>query len=150
MSDSQLWTLNVSEIFDALSLKNIFTWTCSSAMIFGGVVPYVPQYKEIYKTDNADGFSTYVCLVLLIANTLRIIFWYAIHFSIAVHFICSEFPVLCFCYFCRLKTQGSLRGFNRLFLLFLIVQNKIDKQYFLLEIDCMTPKKVDNVKWDLN
>lgn len=97
MSDSQFWTLNVSEIFDALSLKNIFTWTCSSAMIFGGVVPYVPQYKEIYKTDNADGFSTYVCLVLLIANTLRIIFWYVIHFFIVINFICiMNFPVLCF------------------------------------------------------
>lgn len=88
MSDSQAWTLDASEIFDALSLKNIFTWTCSSAMIFGGVVPYVPQYKEIYKTDNTDGFSTYVCLVLLVANTLRIIFWYAINYFLCHNSLC--------------------------------------------------------------
>lgn len=94
MSDSQAWALDVSEIFDALSFKNIFTWTCSSAMIFGGVVPYVPQYKEIYKTDNADGFSTYVCLVLLVANTLRIIFWYAINFCAVIHSICNSISFL--------------------------------------------------------
>lgn len=109
MSDSQFLTLDVSEIFEALSLKNIFVWTCSSAMIFGGVVPYVPQYKEIYKTDNADGFSTYVCLVLLIANTLRIIFWYAIHFSMVFYFICNVFfSGLAFC-----RQKVVITGLNR-------------------------------------
>ena len=90
MSVSEIWTFDASEVFGALSLKNIFTWTCSSAMIFGGVVPYVPQYKEISKSGNADGFSTYVCLVLLVANTLRIIFWYAIYFChIVIYFMHS-------------------------------------------------------------
>ncbi|KAL4839345.1 hypothetical protein H8958_021319 [Nasalis larvatus] len=28
-------------------------------MVFGGVVPYVPQYRDIRRTQNADGFSTY-------------------------------------------------------------------------------------------
>ncbi|KFM63189.1 PQ-loop repeat-containing protein 1, partial [Stegodyphus mimosarum] len=70
------WTIDTSAVFEALNLKNLATWICSSAMIFGGVVPYIPQYREIWKTDNADGFSSYVCLVLLIANTLRIVFWF--------------------------------------------------------------------------
>ncbi|XP_035220845.1 solute carrier family 66 member 2-like isoform X2 [Stegodyphus dumicola] len=70
------WTIDTSSVFEALNLKNLATWICSSAMIFGGVVPYIPQYREIWKTDNADGFSSYVCLVLLIANTLRIVFWF--------------------------------------------------------------------------
>lgn len=49
--------------------------TSALAMMFGGVVPYIPQYLEIKRTENTEGFSLYVCLVLLIANTLRILFW---------------------------------------------------------------------------
>ncbi|PNI19247.1 PQLC1 isoform 9, partial [Pan troglodytes] len=30
--------------------------------------------RDIRRTQNADGFSTYVCLVLLVANILRILF----------------------------------------------------------------------------
>jgi len=57
------------------------SWIASGAMIFGGAVPYVPQYRDIKKTDNADGFSTHVCLVLTIANILRIMFWFGRHFE---------------------------------------------------------------------
>lgn len=58
-----------------LNLKNLAGWIASAAMIFGAVVPYVPQYKEIKRKEDAEGFSLYVCLTLLIANTLRILFW---------------------------------------------------------------------------
>ena len=47
----------------------------SGAMVFGGVVPYIPQYYEIFTTGNAAGFSLNVCLALLVANILRIFFW---------------------------------------------------------------------------
>uniref|UniRef100_A0A9J7X3T4 Solute carrier family 66 member 2 n=1 Tax=Cyprinus carpio carpio TaxID=630221 RepID=A0A9J7X3T4_CYPCA len=50
------------------------SWIASLAIIFGGVVPYIPQYRDIRRTQNAEGFSTYVCLVLLVANILRILF----------------------------------------------------------------------------
>jgi len=50
------------------------SWIASAAIIFGGVVPYIPQYRDIRRTQNAEGFSTYVCLVLLVANILRILF----------------------------------------------------------------------------
>ena len=52
------------------------------AMIFGGVVPYIPQYRDIARTQNTDGFSPMVCFVLLIANTLRILFWFGRHFEL--------------------------------------------------------------------
>lgn len=52
----------------------LVTWVAAGAMIFGGVVPYVPQYRHIRRSQNAEGFSTYVCLVLLVANILRILF----------------------------------------------------------------------------
>lgn len=53
----------------------LITWGSIGAMIFGGIVPYIPQYRKIKRTRDAEGFSTYVCLVLLVANILRILFW---------------------------------------------------------------------------
>lgn len=55
-------------------VNQLVTWTAATAIIFGGVVPYIPQYREIKRTQNAEGFSSYVCLVLLVANILRILF----------------------------------------------------------------------------
>lgn len=56
-------------------VQQLVSWGASAAMVFGGVVPYIPQYRDIKRTQNAEGFSTYVCLVLLVANILRILFW---------------------------------------------------------------------------
>lgn len=57
-------------------------WIAAGAMIFGGVVPYIPQYRDIARSENTDGFSPMVCFVLLIANTLRILFWFGRHFEL--------------------------------------------------------------------
>ena len=57
------------------TLELFLTWLVQLLMIFGGVVPYIPQYQVIKSTENAEGFSLYVCLSLLVANILRIIFW---------------------------------------------------------------------------
>jgi len=51
------------------------------AMVFGGVMPYIPQYLQIQSKQTTQGFSMYVCLALLVANTLRIIFWFGNHFE---------------------------------------------------------------------
>lgn len=79
-SDKNLFISNWDKIFNfdlsVLTWKNLFTSLAAGGIIFGGVVPYIPQYIEIHKTQNADGFSNYVCFVLLLANTLRIVFWY--------------------------------------------------------------------------
>ncbi len=56
-------------------LLELLTLISVLCIIFGGVVPYIPQYSSIRKTRDSEGFSTYVCLVLLIANILRILFW---------------------------------------------------------------------------
>ncbi|KAK2534234.1 Pqlc1 [Columba guinea] len=55
-------------------MQQLVSWGAAGAMVFGGVVPYIPQYRDIRRTQNAEGFSTYVCLVLLVANILRILF----------------------------------------------------------------------------
>lgn len=51
------------------------SWISSAAMVIGGVVPYVPQYWDIWQTRDAEGFSMHVCLALVVANILRIFFW---------------------------------------------------------------------------
>lgn len=64
--------------FRWITLTTLTSWLgplSSLAMIVGCVLPYVPQYATIYKTRSCSGFSTYVCLTLLIANILRIAFW---------------------------------------------------------------------------
>lgn len=58
-----------------------FTLGCEIAMVIGGVVPYIPQYLDIKKNQNTKGFSLYVCLTLLIANSLRILFWFGKHYE---------------------------------------------------------------------
>ena len=50
-------------------------------MVFGGVMPYIPQYLQIQSKQTTQGFSMFVCLALLMANTLRIIFWFGNHFE---------------------------------------------------------------------
>ncbi len=67
--------LHHPEDFMGVNLLTLLAMLSSGAMIFGGVVPYIPQYYEIFKTRNASGFSLNVCLALLLANILRIFFW---------------------------------------------------------------------------
>ena len=59
--------------------RELATWIAVGSMIFGGVVPYIPQYRKIRRIRDSEGFSTFVCLVLLVANILRILFWCVSH-----------------------------------------------------------------------
>ncbi|XP_015229567.1 solute carrier family 66 member 2 [Cyprinodon tularosa] len=65
------------------------SWTllsllASLLMVFGGALPYIPQYQEIQRSSNTEGFSTRVCLVLLVANILRIFFWIGKQFELTL------------------------------------------------------------------
>ncbi|XP_068117656.1 solute carrier family 66 member 2-like [Hyperolius riggenbachi] len=71
-----------SDVEDSWTILSLLS---SCFIVFGGVVPYIPQYQEIKRTSNTEGFSTWVCLVLLVANILRIFFWFGKFF---------EFPLL--------------------------------------------------------
>ncbi|VDK62750.1 unnamed protein product [Onchocerca ochengi] len=53
-------------------------------IIFGGSLAYVFQYKEISERKDASGFSLFVCLTLLVANILRIMFWFGKRFELAL------------------------------------------------------------------
>lgn len=70
--------LDLHPVYDSLSkmtLADIVGFIASGAMVFGGVVPYIPQYRTIRRTQSCEGFSIFVCFVLLLANLLRVFFW---------------------------------------------------------------------------
>lgn len=71
--------------FRWITLTTLTSWLgplSSLAMIIGCVMPYIPQYITIYKTKCCSGFSTFVCLTLLLANILRIAFWFGHPFEL--------------------------------------------------------------------
>lgn len=41
------------------NMADFIMLACSTALIFGGVIPYIPQYMKIHRTLNSEGFSTY-------------------------------------------------------------------------------------------
>jgi len=79
---------------DPFSLTQLVSFVASGFMIFGGVVPYIPQYQMINRTRNAQGFSTLVCLSLLVANILRILFWFGHWFELPL-LIQSIIMIIC-------------------------------------------------------
>ncbi|KAH9499721.1 hypothetical protein Btru_077659 [Bulinus truncatus] len=64
------------------TITEIISIGSQAAMVLGGVVPFIPQYIDIWKSRNAEGFSLFVCLALLIANILRIMFWFGKHYEL--------------------------------------------------------------------
>ncbi|VDD74348.1 unnamed protein product [Mesocestoides corti] len=58
------------------ALRDMAVGTLPFFIVFGGAAPYIPQYLEIRRLKNSDGFSPYVCLALIVANLLRIGFWF--------------------------------------------------------------------------
>ncbi|XP_032673770.1 solute carrier family 66 member 2 [Odontomachus brunneus] len=93
-----------------LTWNNVINWIASGAMIVGGILPYVPQYKEIKRKEDAEGFSLYVCLTLLIANTLRILFWFGKHFELplllqSILMIMAMFVMIKLCINIQNRTQ---------------------------------------------
>lgn len=64
------------------TIIDVISFGAQVAMVIGGVVPFIPQYLDIMRSQNADGFSLFVCLALLIANILRIMFWFGKRFEL--------------------------------------------------------------------
>lgn len=76
---ASLWVMDGEVVLqgeDTDGSWTLLSWLASCLMVFGGALPYLPQYQEIQMSSNTEGFSTRVCLVLLIANILRIFFWW--------------------------------------------------------------------------
>lgn len=56
------------------------------ALIFGPILGYIPQYGEISRTHNTEGFSTLVCFILIASNILRAFFWILKRFELTLLF----------------------------------------------------------------
>ncbi|XP_028317671.1 PQ-loop repeat-containing protein 1 isoform X2 [Gouania willdenowi] len=90
-------------IIQIVSIVNtLVSWVAAGAIMFGGVVPYIPQYRHIRRSQNAEGFSTYVCLMLLVANILRILFRFGRYYETpllwqSIIMICTMLVMLNLC-----------------------------------------------------
>ncbi|XP_038208128.1 solute carrier family 66 member 2 isoform X3 [Zerene cesonia] len=123
-----------------LTVGHLVGWGAAGAMIIGGIAPYIPQYKQIKKTQDAEGFSLYVCLTLLIANTLRILFWFGKRYEIplliqSIVMNITMFIMIHLCVNVRKKNQ-IIRARERIF-------TDMDRKYFWAwtdfqsYVDCM-------------
>ncbi|XP_075247487.1 solute carrier family 66 member 2-like [Convolutriloba macropyga] len=78
---SSLFSTFAIDMSSIAFLASIFKSLAILGMVIGGVIVFIPQYMEIWKTGNAEGFSTHVCLILIVANMLRLCFWFAVRFE---------------------------------------------------------------------
>ncbi|CAB3230831.1 unnamed protein product [Arctia plantaginis] len=102
-----------------LTVGHLVGWGAAGAMIIGGVAPYIPQYRQIKSTQDAEGFSLYVCLALLIANTLRILFWFGKRYELplliqSIVMNITMFVMIHLCVTVRKKSQ-IIRARERIF-----------------------------------
>ncbi|KAH1023894.1 hypothetical protein HUJ05_003478 [Dendroctonus ponderosae] len=138
-------------ISDELSLTvgHVVGWISAGAMVVGGIIPYIPQYRQIKRTKDADGFSLLVCLALLIANTLRILFWFGKHFEYpllaqSLIMIATMFAMIHLCVRIRNKAQlhqarqriftGSISGYMKWFLEILTLKVEREVRVRVLDI----------------
>ena len=49
--------------------------------VFSPILCYGLQVNEMVKTRSADGFSTYVSLIVFMSNLIRIFWWFSERFS---------------------------------------------------------------------
>ncbi|CAL8360591.1 unnamed protein product [Lota lota] len=82
----------------------------SCVMVFGGALPYLPQYQDIQRSSDPSGFSTRVCLVLLLANILRIFFWMGKQFELP---LLLQSVVMIATMFCMLRLCCHVHNANR-------------------------------------
>ena len=93
------------------SFTQLVSYVASGLMILGGVVPYIPQYRIISRSHNAQGFSTLVCLALLIANILRILFWFGHPFELP---LLTQSVIMIICMLIMLELCIRVKGENQI------------------------------------
>ncbi|KAL1007760.1 hypothetical protein UPYG_G00091270 [Umbra pygmaea] len=75
---------NGVDMGDVGSLRDTLGWLVGCAMVVIGALPYTPQYQKILRTKSTEGFSTHICLFLLVSNILRILFWFGKQFEMTL------------------------------------------------------------------
>lgn len=67
----------------------------------------------IKRTKNAEGFSNYVCLTLLIANIIRIEFWFGVRFETPL-LVQSIVMILCMLIMLELWTRTHAQSLRHM------------------------------------
>lgn len=70
----KIWAASDFIIEHTNDLGKIIANNCAG-MIIGPCIGYVIQCYKMNNEKNSEGFSPYVCLILLIANILRVLWW---------------------------------------------------------------------------
>eukprot|EP00921_Rhytidocystis_pertsovi_P018078 GHVQ01028465.1.p1 GENE.GHVQ01028465.1~~GHVQ01028465.1.p1 ORF type:complete len:164 (-),score=21.09 GHVQ01028465.1:125-565(-) len=89
-----------------MAVVDVFKFLLELGMIVGPSLGYAFQYVEIQETCEPDGFSSFVVLVLVVSNTLRIVWWYGERFE---HALLSQAVLLLFIQFLLLELATRLR-----------------------------------------
>ena len=91
---------NPNVILNIISEDNFYYYTrvsCDLLMIFSPSIGYLAQAIKFEKTKSSEGFSKYMCLILLFANLLRIFFldWKKIYYysSLSIN-CCNSFSII--------------------------------------------------------
>lgn len=72
-------------LFGIIEKETIATLTknlCDFLMIFSPSIGYLAQGIKFQRTHSSEGFSKYMCLLLIFANLLRIFFWIGKQFTV--------------------------------------------------------------------
>ncbi|XP_074603478.1 solute carrier family 66 member 2 isoform X2 [Brevipalpus obovatus] len=79
-----LSALNMAEEANKSTIYVVANLVNSLFLMFGGALPYIPQYLEISEKNDAEGFSMLVCFILLIANITRIFYWIGQRYNVVL------------------------------------------------------------------
>jgi hypothetical protein len=60
------------------------TWMIlfSIGMIFGPTIGYISQLRHVQASKTADGYAPLVSVILLVCNTLRVLYWLGSHYAV--------------------------------------------------------------------
>ena len=103
----------VDDVVSFLAL--VAGWVANVFFLIGPVLMFVPQYKSIRDSGSATGFSTNVCLVLLVSHTMRCFFWIGKRFELVLLFqsvivVVSQLVLLQICVRCNFNERHRQKG----------------------------------------
>lgn len=86
-------------------------------LVFGPILGYIPQYLEIWKTRNHRAFSKKVSMILLVANILRLGYWWYEKFEDTLvwqAFVMIGAQLLMLELILRIKSMAEMKSFWRM------------------------------------
>ena len=83
-------------------------------IVFGPLIGYVSQYREIRRAQSTGAFSIWICFILLISNTLRVLYWLGERYEISLllQSLCmlmAQLVLLELCVYVRKETVSRYR-----------------------------------------